>query len=750
MSESDRHEPRDGRGRQAKAGDHKSAGQEACRKAADFSDDPLATPVQFCRGVGPERARLLENIGIHTAIDLLMYLPRDVLDLGDVKAPATLQAGEHQTVTGTVVDSESRAISGGRSLTAILIRSGREFVRGVWFNQPWMLKKFRENQVVVFSGKPKRNQGRWEFSSPHVQWLSDEEDGDGPAKALAQYGLTEGLRMQEMRRISANAVEDYVEFLPERIPLDAVKQWKLANIRDAVRNLHVPESAQQFHEARRRLMFEDLLEFQLGVAIRRRAWWRDNDAPVLPASPKIDSRIRRLFPFQFTAGQDQAVKDITSDLASGRAMHRLLQADVGAGKTAIAMYGMLVAVAAGFQTVLMAPTELLASQHWQTIDGALADSRVNRALLTGNLSASQREQTLKGIAEGDVQLVVGTQALIQQDVKFSSLGLAVIDEQHRFGVGQRSKFSMGGNNPHVLVMTATPIPRSLCLTQFGDLDLTVVSDMPPGRQPVRTWRVAEPERRKRAWGFIRERLDEGRQLYVVCPRVGDVEEIEEDSLPFDMADPVEPVSNLAEPGKLTGSTEELFRELKDGELEGYSVGMIHGRMTPQKKADAMDAFRTGELQVLVSTTVIEVGVDVPNASMMVIQQAERFGLSQLHQLRGRIGRGSHQGYCFLFSDATNPDVVKRLEALANCADGFRIAEVDFELRGPGDILGKRQHGAMPLRFSRLLQNRPLVEETRRVAFDLVESGRFDEPDFVPLKSSVLERFGELMALPRSG
>ena len=727
-----------------------SSGGQSGRSRADFEDDPLSTPVQFSRGVGPQRAKLFENLGIHTVLDLLLYLPRDVLDLGDVRSPSDLEAGEHQTVCGTVVDRESRQISGGRSLTAVLIRCDREFVRAAWFNQPWMLNKFRDNQVVVFSGKPKRSQGRWEFSSPHVQWIGDDDAGDGPIQALPQYGLTDGLRMQDVRRIAQAAVEDYVEFLPERIPPGAVQQWKLPNIRDAVRHLHMPESAQQFHAARRRLMFEDLLEFQLGVAIRRRAWWRDNDAPILPTSAKIDSRIRRLFPFQFTPGQNQAVKDIVADMSSGLAMHRLLQADVGAGKTAIAMYGMLVAVAADFQAALMAPTELLASQHWQTIDTALANSRVKRALLTGNLTPKQRKKTLQEITDGEVQLVVGTQALIQQDIRFSNLGLAVIDEQHRFGVGQRAKFSLGDHNPHVLVMTATPIPRSLCLTQFGDLDLTVVADMPPGRQPVRTWRVQDPATRTRAWSFIRERLSEGRQLYVVCPRVGEAEDADQDSLPFDAPDPVEPVRGIPTPGQLTGSTEELFRELKTGELEGFVIGMIHGRMNAQKKADTMDAFRTGELQVLVSTTVIEVGVDVPNSTLMVVQQAERFGLSQLHQLRGRIGRGSHQGYCFLFSDATNPDVVKRLDSLEKCSDGFRIAEVDFELRGPGDILGKRQHGAMPLRFARLLRDRPLVEETRNAAFDLVESGRFDEPDFVPLKTSVLERFGELMDLPRSG
>lgn len=710
-------------------------------------EQPLQTLAQFVRSVGPDRAGLLEKLGLHTAEDILFYMPRDVLDLSDVRSPAELEAGEQQSVMGVVVDTDSRRLSKGRSLTAVLIRCSREFVRGVWFNQPWMLKKFRMDERVLFSGKPKRNSGRWEFSSPHVQWLGADADDEEQSRVLPRYGLTEGLHMQQMRRITKAAVEDFVEFIPERVPQQFLSSWNLPFIREAIASLHTPKSLDQFNSGRRRLLFEDIFEFQLAVAMRRQAWKLADDAPILKTTPKIDARIRRLFPFQFTEGQNQAVQDIAADLASGRAMHRLLQADVGAGKTAIAMYGMLASVANDHQAVLMAPTELLASQHWQTIDRTLAQSRVTRTLLTGQLTAAQRRKVHAEIASGDVQLVIGTQALIQKGVQFAKPGLVVIDEQHKFGVGQRSMFSLGEANPHVLVMTATPIPRSLCLTQFGDLDLSTVSDLPPGRQPIRTWQVKDPKARSRAWEFVRQRLNEGRQVYIVCPRVGEQAEETDGVLPFE-----EPSADQIPEAfeELTGSTEQLFRELQDGELKGFRVGMVHGRMDSQQKTDTMDEFRTGEIQALVSTTVIEVGVDVPNASVIVIQQAERFGLSQLHQLRGRVGRGRHQANCFLFSDATAPEVVKRLSAMEQFSDGFRIAEADFELRGPGDILGTRQHGAVPLRFANLIRDRDLLEETRTAAFGLVESGQIDSAEFEAVKASVFDRFGELLELPRSG
>ena len=720
-------------------------------------EDALQTPVQFVRNVGPERAKLLEKLDIRVAIDLLYNAPRDVLDLSNVKTPAELEAGLQQSVCGSVVDTESRRTSNGKTMSAVLIRSGRSFVRGVWFNQPWILKRFLPDNVVLFSGKPKMRSGRWEFSNPHTQWLENDDAAteDGlPVAVIPRYSLTDGLKMYEIRRAIKAAVEDYVDLVPELLSPECLKTWKMPGIRDAIRKLHLPKSMDEYREGYRRLVFQDLVEFQLAIELRRRVWWSGVPAPKMPCTAKIDSRIRRLFPFQMTEGQDQAIADIVADLNAGRPMHRLLQADVGSGKTAIAMYGILVAIANGYQAALMTPTELLATQHWQTIDKALAHSRVKRRMLTGNLAPAQRKTALEEIKSGDVQLIVGTQALIQKGVEFSNLGLVVIDEQHKFGVGQRAQFSSGTQSPHVLVMTATPIPRSLCLTQFGDLDLTTMSDMPPGRQEVKTYRVYNANTRKRAWKFVRERLQEGRQVYVVCPRVGETDEDDPQlELTFDeefpeLAAQPETVQPIEE--ELIGSAEELFNDLQKNELKGYSVGMVHGRMNAQAKADAMEAFRTGETQALVSTTVIEVGVDVSNASVMVIQQAERFGLSQLHQLRGRIGRGKHQGFCFLFSDASATDVVKRLSAMEKHTDGFKIAEVDFDLRGPGDILGSRQHGALPLRFGHLIKDRKLVEETRQAAIELVKSGQFDGPLLAPLKSAVLDRFAELMDLPRSG
>lgn len=410
-------------------------------------------------------------------------------------------------------------------------------------------------------------------------------------------------------------------------------------------------------------------------------------------------------------------------------MHRLLQADVGAGKTAVAIYGMLTAIANGAQAVLMAPTELLATQHWETIDTLLAHSRVERLLLTGQLTGTAKRQAVERIASGEIQLVVGTQALIQDTIRFAKLGIAVIDEQHRFGVRQRAKFSVGESQPHVLVMTATPIPRSLCLTQFGDLDLSVITELPPGRQRVVTSRVyggAVPK----AWDFIRQKLREGRQLYVVCPRIGEAEGDDDEAS--------------------TSSAEGVYRNLTATLLKAFRVGLLHGRMDTEQRRDVMAAFRDGEIQALVTTTVIEVGIDVANATLMAIFDADRFGLSQLHQLRGRISRGKFQGYCFLFSDGAQADGLKRLAALEETSDGFRIAEADFELRGPGDVLGIRQHGDLPLRSANIVRDKAILEEARTVAFALVDSNEWRQPEYLPLRQAVIERFGRLYELPQSG
>lgn len=694
-------------------------------------ENPLDTPVQFVRGVGPQRAELLAKLDIRTVRDLLWHLPRDILDLTDLKQPDELVEKAEQTVQGEVVDVDARQTSGGKTITAALLDCGKgEYVRGVWFNQPWMRKRLLTGTSVLFTGKPKRHQGRWEFNHPRVQWLG-QDDSDSPAEKgaglLPRYGLTEGVRMYEMRRMTRHAAEDFAGNIPDAIPASYRETHKLPTLSDAIRQLHVPRSMEACESARHRVLFDDLFEFQLALAVRRRAWKHDDEAPVMTTTAKIDARIRRLFPFRFTEGQDAAIRDIVRDLQSGEAMHRLLQADVGAGKTVVAVYAMLVAVACGYQAVLMAPTELLALQHFDTIDTILEHSRVKRSLLTGSLTAAQRRDTLDAIASGDAELVIGTQAVIQKDVEFAKLGVAVIDEQHKFGVMQRAHISSGDHNPHVLVMTATPIPRSLCLTQFGDLDLSLMTDQPPGRQRVVTSRITGDTPRQKAWDFVKKQLTEGRQAYIVCPLVKG--ETASDDGPRG-ADVI---------------YERVARALPD-----FEVGLVHGQMDRKGRAVVMERFRDGELHVLVSTTVIEVGVDVPNATLMIVLDAERFGLSQLHQLRGRIGRGSHQGYCFLFSESTAPDAAQRLHALESTADGFRIAEVDFEIRGPGDVLGTRQHGDMPLRVASLTRDVEILDEARREAFSLVDSGDFDTPDFAALKRQVLERFGRLMDLPQSG
>jgi ATP-dependent DNA helicase RecG len=673
-----------------------------------------------------------------------------MLDLTDVRPVDRLEEGKLQTVRGQVVDVDGRDLSGGRTLSAVLLDCNGAYVRGVWFNQPWVLRAYQIGKQMLFSGKPKRSAGRWEFAHPRVQEL-DEDDGEAFNGLLPRYGLTEGLRMHELRRIMREAVESHSEFVEEPLPSEFRATHNLSTLADALHELHLPSSRADYESGRRRILFDDLLEFQLGLALRRRAWSREQAAPSLPTTAKIDSRIRRLFPFQFTAGQNDAIREICEDLARTRAMHRLLQAEVGAGKTVVAIYAMLVAVAAGYQTAMMAPTEALAWQHWETLENALAHSRVNRLLLTGALNSSARESALERLRTGEVNLVVGTQALIQRDVTFHKLGLVVIDEQHKFGVMQRAKFSQGAVSPHVLVMTATPIPRSLCMTQFGDLDVTTITQLPPGRQPVITTRISGSSARRRAWDFVRKQLREGRQLYVVCPRIENQSNV---GPGIEQSSPNPEVfgsTEIEQVGKdATAGAEETFRQLSTGELAEFRVGLVHGRMDRETKAGTLTAFNEGNLQVLVSTTVIEVGIDVPNATLMVIYQAERFGLAQLHQLRGRIARGKFQGYCFLFSENESVEAAQRLEAAEANSNGFKIAEIDFEMRGPGDVLGIRQHGDLPLRAANLLRDAEILVESRHAAFALVDSGKFDEDRFGLLKSHVVKRFGKLMALPQSG
>lgn len=688
-------------------------------------DISLTTEVQYLPGVGPYWAERLKQLKIETVEDLLWHLPREVLDFSLVSHPADLESDKEQSVRGVVVDVDARELRNRRTLTAALLDCSTDFVRGIWFNQPWMIKRIQPGQVLLFSGKPKRNQGRWEFAHPEIQWL-EEGDEKTDSVVITRYRLTEGLKVHHLRQFIESALDLVLDQIEESLPEELRSKLALPSITEALRMVHLPQSKEEYLRGRKRILFDDLFEFQLGIAIRRQQWRSRQNAPLIGISAKLDARIRRLFPFRLTEGQNQAVRDISADFNSGKAMHRLIQADVGAGKTAVAIYAMLLAVANGFQVALMAPTELLARQHWDTLNELLLESDLSAELLTGSLKTAERQRLLTNISDGTAQIVVGTQALIQKGVQFHNLGLAVIDEQHKFGVAQRAEFSTEQTlSPHVLVMTATPIPRTLCLTLFGDLDVTIVKDRPEGRQSVVTSLISSEMQKKKAWKFLKEKLQSGRQMYVVCPLIEE--------------------NNQSE----AKSAETIFEKMK-ASLPEFRLGLVHGRIDQEQRNETMALFRDREIDVLVSTTVIEVGVDVPNATLMVILDAEKFGLSQLHQLRGRIARGKHRGYCFLVSSSENPETQTRLKTLEESSDGFVVAEKDFELRGPGDILGTKQHGALPLRFADGVKDDAVLTLARRTAFQIVEQGRFSDTDYDTVRQRVFDRFAKLLDLPRSG
>jgi ATP-dependent DNA helicase RecG len=687
------------------------------------AEDPLATLVQFAPGVGPQRAELLAKLEILTVQDLLFYVPRDLLDYSRISAVHELNDEEAHTVRGEIVDVDIK--TGRRPLVAAMIRSDGQYVRMSWFNQPWMFRQLKLGAWGLFTGKPKKYLQRWDFTHPRIQWI-DGDDDPQTVGLLPRYGLTDGLRMDELRRITRQAVEKYAAFVVDHLPETFRGSHKLPSLQQAVIALHDPKTAVQFEQAKQRIVFDDLLEFQIGLALRRRNWSHNVNAPRIDVTAKIDARIRRLFPYSLTAGQEHAVKDLTADINTGLVMHRLLQADVGAGKTAIAIYALLASVAAGYQSILLAPTEILVQQHWQNLQEMLSHSRVSRTLLTGSMKTAAKNDALTKIASGEHQLIVGTQALLQTSVKFHNPGMVIIDEQHKFGVMQRSYFSDRGFHPHLLVMTATPIPRSLCMTQYGDLDLTLMKGLPPGRQQIHTSRITSEHLQQKAWDFLKKQLKSGRQMYCVSPR------IEED-----------PASSIK-------GVEQLHTELKQGPLAEFRVGLLHGQMSQDEQHRVMQAFREHELDVLISTTVIEVGVDIANATLMCVFHAERFGLAQLHQLRGRVGRGMFKGYCFLMCEEASEEAKERLKILEETASGFEVAEADFALRGPGDILGTRQHGQLPLKYADLTENKALVEQTQTIARELVTTGTIDLPEYVPLKLKVMDRFDKLFEISRTG
>jgi ATP-dependent DNA helicase RecG len=737
---------------------------------AEIDPPPLTLDdnVQFLKGIGPGRAELLAKLDIRSVADLLFHLPRSYDDLSDVRPISKLTAGTLQTIQGEVVEVDSKTLPDGRRIFSIVLADDKgKVVEGVWFSQFGLARQVRYGQKLAFSGKPRWYQDHWQINHPRVQSLDQLDEPQ--ASVVAVYHLTENVRADQLQGYIRQALDRCLPLVEEILPASLLAKRSLPDAQQALRHVHFPESLPQALNARRRFVYEEFLVLQVALALRRRELRDRRRAPKLPVDQAIDAHIRRLFPFPLTKDQDRAVGAICRDLSEDRPMQRLLQADVGAGKTAVAVYALLVAVANKHQAALMAPTEVLARQHWHTVETYLAKSRVRRLLLTGSLTPSKRRQALDDIQQGRVDLIIGTQALIQKDVQFQRLGLVVIDEQHKFGVLQRARMGRGGGgdkergrggdkergrpegepalfspgdapaasdtglplvvsaaDPHYLVMTATPIPRTVALTLFGDLDTSIIRQPPPGRQPVVTQWLTNSQR-PRIYDHLAAELRKGRQAYVVCPLVEESEKLDLEA------------------------AEETMAELKAGPFREFRLGLLHGRMDDDAKDKVMSEFRAGRVDLLVATLVIEVGIDVPNATLMLILHAERFGLSQLHQLRGRVSRGQVAGECYLFAHTTTDDAKQRLQVMTRTSDGFVLAEEDAKLRGLGEFFGPRQHGIGDFRFGDPLKDRELLEEAREDATALIEADAgLTRPEHASLRAAVFARYGESLALASAG
>jgi ATP-dependent DNA helicase RecG len=686
----------------------------------------LESPVQYVKGVGPRRASQLAELGIRTVRDLVEHYPFRYGVQEAARPIKDLVAGAEITIIGTLADVRFDRFRPRTPLRALVEdESGKCQV--VWFKSPYLVEKLNLGDRLRLHGKVRAYGDGLQLVNPQVQWLGGEPAGDEVAERFEPvYPASAEISSRQIRQWTRIALPQVLGEFAEFYDAGFLRRRGLAGRQQALALIHQPSNGGDAAGARRRLAYDELLISQLALALKREHRRRSARATPIEVTPEIDRRIRARLHFTFTGAQDRVVEEIRADLGRAYPMNRLLQGDVGAGKTAIAVYAAMAAVARRLQTAILAPTEVLARQHFANVEQYLAESRVRRVLLLGGLPAAKRREICRRIAAGEIDLVIGTHALLEKEVRFASLGLVVIDEQHKFGVRQRSALRHKGLEPHLLTMSATPIPRSLAMTAFGELDISIIDELPPGRQPVTT-RLVLPHRVEQAWAFVRRQLEAGRQAFVVYPLVE-----ESDILP------------------LRAATREADA-LSHGRLRGHRVGLLHGKMKPAEKQTVMNAFRDHKLEVLVATTVIEVGVDVPNATVMLIQHAERYGLSQLHQLRGRIGRGRQPGYCLLMTDTDRPEARGRLEVLVRTSDGFEVAEEDLRHRGPGEMLGTRQHGQGGLRVAKLPEDLDLLEQAAKDARTLVaHDPGLREPQRAALRDELLRRHGRSLAWLDSG
>lgn len=641
----------------------------------------LFSPVSALKGVGEKRAAYYKKLGISTVYDLLYHLPRGYVDFSCPVSPVDAPVNEYCVLKGRIVmKMPEQRIRKGLSIFKAKATDGLNDFMVVIYNNYYGFKALQTGQEYLFYGKVTGNLLRKEISSPRI--IKADTEPLVPVYHLTT-GLTSAAVLQNMREAVLILENEPFDSMPTYLLLEN----NLISLPHALKAIHFPENQEEADAAARRLAFDEMLILQLGMLMLKEKS-RKSTPCVMDEKTDISAFFESL-PFEMTSAQQNCVKEISADLCSGSPMNRLLQGDVGSGKTAVAAAACYFAFKNGYQSALMAPTEILAVQHYKTLNGFLEPLGVKTVLLTGSMTAKEKREVKKQLSDGSAAVAVGTHAIIQKDVEFASLGLVITDEQHRFGVAQRAALAGKGKSPHKLVMSATPIPRTLALIIYGDLDISVINEMPKGRIPVKTYAVTG-KLRKRAFNFIKKQLDEGRQAYIVCPVIEDSE--------TDML-----------------AAKSYAEKAKGEDFADYTVGLLHGKMKSAEKEKVMTDFKDRKIDVLICTTVVEVGVDVPNASVMMIENAERFGLSQLHQLRGRVGRGSFESHCILVTDNTGEECVRRMKIMSSTTDGFKISEEDLKLRGPGDFFGNRQHGLPPLKMAELAGNMELVNDTRKIA-----------------------------------
>jgi ATP-dependent DNA helicase RecG len=660
--------------------------------------DIANTSAQYIKGVGPDRLRLLKRLGISNIKGCLWYFPRRYEDRSNLKQIAELKIEEHQTIRGRVISSSVFRTKTGLSIFQLTVGDDTGRIYCLWFHQPYMKKYFKENDILILYGKVQKSK-RLQMIHPEYEIIRQEagaEETIHTGRIVPIYPLVSGLNQRLLRSIINNCLTQYSAYIKDYLPTNIRARQKLLDLRSAIKNIHFPVNERQKEQANKRLIFDEFFFLQLALAIRRYKLKFAPQGKPHVIEEGIQEKFLKNLPFKLTPSQQRVVEDIKKDMASPKPMHRLMQGEVGSGKTVISAYALLITVTNNHQGSIMVPTEILARQHYLTLINLLSPLGIEVVLLINGLAKAEKDRVNKLIESGEADIIVGTHTLIQENVRFKDLGLIVIDEQHKFGVQQRALIKSKTHNPHMLVMTATPIPRTMAMTMYGDMDISVLDELPLGKRDVQTI-CTDTSGLESVYNFVREQLKLKRQAYIICPVIDESNALKSDGV------------------------KKIYERLKSEVFTDFKVELIHGRLGDEEKTKVMKEFKKGKIDILVATTIVEVGIDIPNTSVMVIENAERFGLSQLHQLRGRIGRGNFKSYCILVSDAVTEEARQRLEVMTKTEDGFQIAQEDLNIRGPGELFGERQHGSLMFALGNLSTDVDILEQARKEAFELIGS-----------------------------